>query len=49
MLTALVGAWQSGTLAKIDARNYLRRAGMIEPDRTDEMIDAEVETVPMPL
>lgn len=43
MLAAVVSAWQSGTVAKSDARSYMRKVGFIEPDRTDEDIEAEVQ------
>lgn len=43
MLTALVGAWQSGTLPKGDLWNQYRKVGLIDPEKTDEQIDDEVE------
>jgi len=42
MLAAVVSAWQSGTVAKSDAREYMRRVGFIDSSRTDEDIEAEV-------
>lgn len=35
--------WQSGGIAKKDYRDALRRGGVIDPERTDEEIDAEIE------
>jgi Domain of unknown function (DUF4055) len=43
MITALVGAWQSGAFAKPDLRAFLRRIGVIAVERTDEQIDADSE------
>jgi len=40
---ALVTLWQEGVIAKTDARNRLRKGGMIEADRADEDIDAELD------
>jgi len=40
---ALVTLWQEGVIAKADARNRLRKGGMIEADRSDEEIDAELD------
>lgn len=37
-----------GLLAKSDVRKVLRRGGMIERDRTDEDIDAEIAEEPIP-
>lgn len=42
MLASVVSAWQSGTVAKSDAREYMRRVGFIDSSRTDEEIEAEV-------
>lgn len=47
-ITALVGAWQHGLLAKSDVRGHFRRQGTIDPERTDEDIDAEIVLVPPP-
>ena len=47
-ITALVGAWQAGLMAKADVRSYFRRQGTIEPERTDEMIDADIALQPPP-
>lgn len=41
---ALVTLWQEGVIAKADARNRLRKGGIIEADRTDEDIDGELAT-----
>lgn len=43
MLAAVVSAWQSGTVAKSDARAYMRKVGFIDSARTDEEIEAEVQ------
>ncbi|MGL4439482.1 MAG: DUF4055 domain-containing protein, partial [Bosea sp. (in: a-proteobacteria)] len=43
MITALVGAWQSGAFAKTDLRAFLRRLGVIDVQRSDEVIDDEME------
>jgi len=42
MITALVGLWQSGGFAKADLRAYLRKLGLIAPERTDVQIDGEL-------
>lgn len=47
-ISALVGAWQQGLMAKADVRNYLRRQGTIDPERTDEQIDADLALSPPP-
>jgi hypothetical protein len=41
---ALMAEWQSGIIAKSDVRRALRRADVIEAERTDEEIDAELAT-----
>lgn len=43
MLAALVAAWQSGAFAKMDLRAWLRRLGLIAPDRSDEDIDEDLQ------
>jgi len=43
MITALVGLWQNGGFAKADLRAYLRKLGLIAPERTDKQIDGELE------
>ena len=43
IITALVGAWQSGAFAKPDLRAFLRRIGVIAVERTDAEIDADSE------
>ncbi|MBP0943101.1 DUF4055 domain-containing protein [Pseudomonas alliivorans] len=43
MITALVGLWQSGGFAKADLRGYLRKLGLIAPERTDKQIDGELQ------
>ncbi|WP_438301675.1 DUF4055 domain-containing protein [Pseudomonas sp. NMS19W] len=42
MITALVGLWQNGGFAKADLRAYLRKLGLIAPERTDQQIDGEL-------
>nr|WP_312968656.1 DUF4055 domain-containing protein [Pseudomonas sp.] len=42
MITALVQLWQQGGFAKVDLRAYLRRMGLIAPERTDQQIDNEL-------
>ncbi|SEQ28329.1 protein of unknown function [Pseudomonas sp. NFACC02] len=43
MITALVALWQSGGFAKADLRGYLRKLGLIAPERTDQQIDSELQ------
>lgn len=43
MITALVGLWQNGGFAKADLRVYLRKLGLIAPERTDIQIDSELQ------
>ncbi len=43
MITALVGLWQNGGFAKADLRAYLRKLGLIAPERTDLQIDSELQ------
>ncbi|RMR88815.1 DUF4055 domain-containing protein [Pseudomonas coronafaciens] len=43
MITALVGLWQNGGFAKADLRVYLRKLGLIAPERTDKQIDGELQ------
>jgi hypothetical protein len=43
MITALVGAWQSGAFAKADLRAFLRRLGVIGVERTDDVIDDDMD------
>lgn len=40
----LLMEWQSGLIAKKDARDALRKSGTLDPERTDEEIDAEIES-----
>jgi hypothetical protein len=47
-ISALVGAWQQGLMAKEDVRSYFRRQGTIDPERTDEQIDADLKKSPPP-
>jgi 4-hydroxyphenylpyruvate dioxygenase-like putative hemolysin len=42
MITALVALWQNGGFAKADLRTYLRKLGLIVPERTDMQIDNEL-------
>lgn len=46
MIMAMVDAWQKQLIAKSDARDYLRRNNGIDAERTDEMIDDELEEEP---
>lgn len=49
VVTALVTAWQSGAFAKPDLRAYLRAEGIIDAERTDEDIEADLESEGPPL
>lgn len=49
VITALVGAWQSGAFAKTDLRAFLRRLGVVAVDRDDDAIDADQEQEGPPL
>lgn len=40
----LMAEWQNGIIAKSDYRSNLRRAGVLDDDRTDDDIDAENES-----
>lgn len=42
MLTALVGAWQQGTLPDADLWTQYRKVGLIDPEKDDETIREEV-------
>lgn len=44
MLTALVGAWQSGKLPSSDLWGQLRKFGVIDPEKDDEAIKEELQT-----
>lgn len=44
LLTALVGGWQSGALPRTDLFAALRQLGVIDPEKTDEQIEEELET-----
>lgn len=44
MLTAVVGAWQAGRFPGSDYWEYLRKHGLVDPEKTDEQLDEEVET-----
>lgn len=44
MLTALVGAWQSGRLPSSDFWTQLRKFGIIDPEKDDEEIKDELES-----
>lgn len=44
MLTALVGAWQSGVLPSSDLWGQFRKYGVIDPEKSDEDIKDELET-----
>jgi hypothetical protein len=43
MLTALVASWQSGALPNSDLWESLRRAGLIDPEKTDDEVRDEIE------
>jgi hypothetical protein len=43
-LTALVGAWQSGVIAKFDLRAFLRAEGVLPVERKDDDIDADINS-----
>ena len=42
-IIALTAAWQSGVIALPDLRDYLRASGVIAQERTNELIDADIE------
>jgi Domain of unknown function (DUF4055) len=42
-LLAMVSAWQSGVIAKMDVRSYLRESGLLSVERIDEDIDSDLE------
>ncbi len=42
-MAQLVGMWQEGAIAKRDVRGWLRDRGVIDSERSDEEIDADVE------
>lgn len=44
MLTALIAAWQSGQIPEADLWQQLRKYGVIDPEKDDETIRAEIET-----
>lgn len=43
MIAALVSLWQQRGFAKADLRAYLRKLGLIAPERTDLQIDGELQ------
>lgn len=43
IITALVSAWQSGTMALTDLRSFLRRLGVIDAERSDEDIQDDLD------
>lgn len=45
-ILALVQLWQQGIVAKSDVRTALRQGGIVEPDRSDEDIDDELDAEP---
>lgn len=45
-IDSLVKAWQAGAFAKSDLRTSFRKGGVIEPERTDQEIDQEIEAEP---
>jgi hypothetical protein len=44
MIAAMVALWQAGGYAKPDLRNWLRKIGLIPAERSDEDIDADLQT-----
>lgn len=44
---AVVQTWQSGLLAKKDARDYYKKIGLVAPERTDAEIDEEIAADPL--
>ncbi|MBD8493841.1 DUF4055 domain-containing protein [Pseudomonas syringae] len=42
-ILAQVSLWQQGVIAKADLRTNLRQGGVLEADRTDDLIDADRE------
>lgn len=42
-MAQLVGMWQSGVIAKRDILDWLRSRGAIDPERTDDDIEGDVE------
>jgi len=44
MLTALVGAWQSGKYPESDLWDQLKKYGLIDPEKDDEAIREELDT-----
>ncbi len=42
-MAQLVSMWQSGVIAKRDIRDWLRSRGAIDPERTDDDIEGDVE------
>lgn len=49
MVSALVQAWQSGTVPKQDVQEYFKKVGLIDSDRTQEEIDELTATGGMSL
>jgi hypothetical protein len=45
-ILAQMQLWQQGIIAKTDLRTKLRQAGVLESDRTDDDIDADIEAQP---
>ena len=45
LIMAQIQLFNNGMIAKADMRKYLRKVGTIEPGRTDEDIDEEVEDI----
>lgn len=43
VIAAIVDGWIKGAYAKVDARAYLRRMNVLPVERTDELIDADME------
>ena len=45
-ILAQVQLWEQGFIAKSDVRVNLRQGGVLEADRTDELIDEELSSEP---
>lgn len=42
-VAALTAAWQAGVIALPDLRGYLRSVGVLSTERTDDLIDGDLE------
>jgi len=48
MAQALVELWQTGTIPHSDVVNYLRSRGVVDPEKTNEQVMDELETISGP-